>query len=215
MKIEPFVRRLKALRERAPFVFAASSVPQHFRRAAVLIPFWREGGDLRVLLTKRSSRMSRHAGQVAFPGGLVEDGESWEEAALREAHEEVGIEPSTVTVVGRLDDAWGGAGNHIVPVVGWLDTPPRLVANSHEVAELLVPRVSELLLPESREEREVTIGDVRFVDQIVRWETAEAHGLSADLLLEALEWGTGGTPQRGHARERELAAYLKAKASAS
>lgn len=202
-----FQRRMSELRSREHFAFPERSLPAHFRRAAVLIPFWEEAGDVRVLLTRRSSSMSRHSGEVSFPGGLLEGTEGFEEAALREAHEEVGLVPERVELMGRLDDAWSGAGSHLIPIVGWLCSPPELEASEDEVAEILTPRVSGLLLEEALSEEEVFHRGVRYVNPIVRWPGARAYGLSADLLLEALDWGLGGSPERGPARLAELRAF--------
>jgi len=203
-----FRARLRQLRRRERFVFPRESLPRHFRRSAVLIPFWEEAGDVRVLMTRRSSEMSRHAGQVAFPGGLLEGGETWEQAALREAQEEVGIDASLVEVVGSLDDAWSGAGSHLVPVVGWLAAPPALRASPEEVAEILPLRVSLLLEPGAVSKEDVFHRGVRYVNPIVRWPGGQAYGLSADLLLEALEWATGGCLERGPARLAELESFF-------
>ena len=205
---------LERLRSRAPYRFPEHAVPAHFRRAAVLVPFWAEPAALRVLLTRRASRMSRHAGQVAFPGGMLESGETHEQAALREAHEEVGIDPALVEVLGRLDDAWSGAGSHIVPVVAWLRARPRLEANPAEVDEILVADVADLLKPASRSEERVLRDGVEYVNPIVEWPGGRAYGLSADLLLEALAWVSGGTPERGPARLRDLDSW-KARARLS
>ena len=67
--------------------------------AAVLVAFREDG---RLLLTKRSARLKHHPGQIAFPGGKVEQGETLIDAALREAHEEVGLDPAQVSVLGTL-----------------------------------------------------------------------------------------------------------------
>lgn len=67
--------------------------------AAVLVAFHEDG---RLLLTKRSARLKHHPGQIAFPGGKVEQGETLIDAALREAHEEVGLDPAQVSVLGTL-----------------------------------------------------------------------------------------------------------------
>jgi 8-oxo-dGTP pyrophosphatase MutT (NUDIX family) len=173
-----------------------------------LLPFWSSNGEVWVVLTRRSPRLSQHTGQTAFPGGRLGPNETWVQAALREAHEEVGIEPDSVEVLGELDDAWSGAGHHIVPVVGWLSTPPRLRPNPSEVAEILVARVSELLRPESRSEDEIVRNGVRYINPTLSWSGGDAYGLSADLLLEALEWGIGGQPTRGPVRLGELRTYL-------
>lgn len=72
------------------------------RDAAVLVPFMETDRGLRLLLTKRSSRLKHHPGQIAFPGGKAEDGETPEQAALREAHEEVGLPANRARILGRL-----------------------------------------------------------------------------------------------------------------
>ena len=205
---EEFYARLLFLRDREPFRFPPGEIPSHFRRAAVLLPFWSSDDDVCVILTRRSAGLSHHTGQTAFPGGRLHENETWIQAALREAHEEVGIEPDLVDVLGELDDAWSGAGHHIVPVVGWLPRPPTLHPDPSEVAEILVARVSQLLRPESRGEQEVLHNGVRYINPTLSWSGGDAYGLSADLLLEALEWGIGGQPARGPVRLGELRAYL-------
>jgi 8-oxo-dGTP pyrophosphatase MutT (NUDIX family) len=204
---EDFRARLSSLREREPFRFPSSDIPSEFGRAAVLLPFWVDEGEVRVVLTRRSHQLSSHKGQTAFPGGRVDPGETWVEAALREAHEEVGLEPAAVEVLGALDDAWSGAGHHIVPVVGWLSAPPTLQANPAEVAEILIATVRELLLPESRSEEEFVRNGRRYTTPRLSWRGGDAFGLSADLLLEAIEWGIGGRPSRGPERLRDLHSY--------
>ena len=205
---EEFYARLSSLRDREPFRFPPAEIPSHFRRAAVLLPFWSSHGEVWVVLTRRSPSLSEHTGQTAFPGGRLAPNETWIQAALREADEEVGIEPDSVEVLGELDDAWSGAGHHIVPVVGWLSTSPKLRSNPSEVAEILFARVSELLRPESRGEDEIVHNGVRYINPTLSWSGGDAYGLSADLLLEALEWGIGGQPARGLVRLRELRRYL-------
>lgn len=208
-----FRERLRGLATREAFRFPLEAVPAHYRRAAVLIPFWEEAGTVRVLLTRRAGRMSRHAGEVAFPGGLLEGGESWEEAALREADEEVGLAAEEVEVLGRLDDAWSGAENLLAPIVGWLERPPRPAANPHEVEQVLIASVAELLRPEARRQKTVSLGRFEFVDSILAWNGPSIVGLSADLLLEALAWAEGNDAAAGPRRLRDLRRYLAYRAS--
>lgn len=199
---------LERLRVRNAFRLPRDEIPEHFRRSAVLIPFWPEGEDVCVALTRRATTLAQHAGQTAFPGGRLHDGESWSEAALREAHEEIGLDPAEVEVVGPLDDAWSGAGHLIVPIVGWLARAPALTANPGEVAQILVARLSELLRPESRGEIEVVHRGVHYRNPTLRWTGGDAHGLSADLLLEAIDWGLGATPSAGPQRLEHLRSYF-------
>ena len=70
-----FEQRLRAVADRERFVFPTEAIPSNFRRAAVLVPFWREADEVFVVLTKRASRMRTHAGMVAFPGGQLDAGE--------------------------------------------------------------------------------------------------------------------------------------------
>ena len=199
---------LEVLRKREPFRFPADAIPAGFGRAAVLIAFWPEAGDVRCVLTRRATTLSTHQGQVAFPGGRVDPGEGWQQAALREAHEEVGLDPSVVEVIGNLDDAWSGAGHHIVPVVGWLNEPAPLRPNPGEVDEILLPRLSEMLRPEALRQQTVVHDGRTYHNRIVSFDGGEVYGLSTDLLLEALAWGTGERPARGPERLSELRRYL-------
>jgi 8-oxo-dGTP pyrophosphatase MutT (NUDIX family) len=92
--------------------------------AAVLVPVVL-GPEPGILLTKRNVHLSKHAGQVSFPGGRIDSGETPEQAALREAEEEVSLSPRDVQLLGRLDDYITGTGYRITPVLGLL--PPGLV----------------------------------------------------------------------------------------
>ena len=116
-----------------------------FRRAAVLVGLIDRGDDYGVLLTLRPETMSSHAGQVAFPGGRLEPGETLLEAALREAHEEVGVDPVAVRVLGQGDTYLTGSGFAISPFVGVL--PPDFVPVPHtsEVADVFETPLSFLM----------------------------------------------------------------------
>lgn len=86
-------------------VVAPARVPAGgFRHSSVLVPLHEKDGEPHVLLTLRPSTMRRHAGQIAFPGGAVDPGEESLEAALREAHEEVGLDRRRVALLGRLTE---------------------------------------------------------------------------------------------------------------
>ena len=106
------------------------------RPAAVLIPIIAHAEGPTVLLTRRSDRLTSHTGQIAFPGGRLDAGETAVEAALREADEEVALSPSVVEVLGLGDTYETGTGFRITPVVGWLAEPPRLSPSADEVAEV-------------------------------------------------------------------------------
>jgi 8-oxo-dGTP pyrophosphatase MutT (NUDIX family) len=117
--------------------------------AAVLVPVFEEEGLARLVLTRRSTNLPSHQGQVAFPGGKVHDGETSEAGALREAHEEVGIRPEDVDVVGPLDELSTVASQFVLaPFVGVLPARPTLVPNPGEVARVFDVSVAELMEPD-------------------------------------------------------------------
>jgi 8-oxo-dGTP pyrophosphatase MutT (NUDIX family) len=112
------------------------------RPAAVLIPIVTRPEQLSVLLTRRHREIS-HAGHICFPGGRRDPGDAdIEETALREAQEEVGLDPARVRILGRLGDYVTQSGYRIGPVVGLVAPPLELAAREGEVEEIL-----ELPLP--------------------------------------------------------------------
>ncbi|MFO0628207.1 MAG: CoA pyrophosphatase [Polyangiales bacterium] len=107
--------------------------------AAVLIPLLRRGGDVtRVLLTRRHAGLRHHAGQYAFPGGRTDpDDRDAVHTALREGHEEVGITPDAVRVLGLLDDHLTSTGFVVTPVVAWIPGDLTYRPSPSEVAEVV------------------------------------------------------------------------------
>ncbi len=102
--------------------------------AAVLIGLVERDGEAQVILTKRTERLSSHAGQIAFPGGKIDaDDASPEAAALREAWEEIGLDINEVEVVGRLPDYHSGSGFLIAPVIGVVSDDADFEINHDEV----------------------------------------------------------------------------------
>jgi 8-oxo-dGTP pyrophosphatase MutT (NUDIX family) len=129
----------------------------HTRPAAVLMPIFEADGEARLVLTKRPETMPSHQGEIAFPGGKLEPNTDADlrAAALREAHEEVGIEPASVEIVGELDHlVTVSARFALAPFVGLLAAPPVLVPHPREVAAVFDVALDELLAPDVfREER--------------------------------------------------------------
>ena len=106
------------------------------RPAAVLVPVIARPEGATVLLTRRSDNLASHTGQIAFPGGRLDPGETAAEAALREAWEEVGLDPAAVELLGVGDAYETVTGFVVTPVVGWLAEPPVVVPSPDEVAEV-------------------------------------------------------------------------------
>jgi len=114
--------------------------------AAVLVALFEEAGEARVLLTVRSSRLRSHQGEVAFPGGKLEADEGVEDGARREAQEEVGLDPSAVTVVGHLTAMPTVSSNTLMtPVVAVLAERPVTVPEPDEVARVFDVALADLL----------------------------------------------------------------------
>ena len=98
-----------------------------------------------LLLTKRADALRNHAGQWALPGGRIDAGETPEQAALRELHEEVGLRLGEDSLLGRLDDFVTRSGYVITPVLVWAGAARELVPNPHEVRSIHRIPVSEFL----------------------------------------------------------------------
>ncbi len=129
------------------------------RPAAVLVPLVERASGLNVLLTERSADLPSHAGQVAFPGGRIDDTDHGPEAAaLREAEEEVGLNPNWTSLVGRLDHYHTGTGFHITPIVGFVEpafTLDELVLEEAEVAKVFEVPLSFLMDPKNHEKHAI------------------------------------------------------------
>jgi 8-oxo-dGTP pyrophosphatase MutT (NUDIX family) len=121
-------------------------------QAAVLVPLVTHP-EPTVLLTLRSARLNSHAGQVSFPGGRMEEGETPEQAALREAEEEVGLDRAVPRIIGRLPEVLTGTGYRVTPVVALLPPPLLLRHDPGEVEEPFEYPLARLLDPTAPERR--------------------------------------------------------------
>lgn len=121
---------------------------EDLKRAAVAITLVEAddgSGQTAFLLTRRAARLRAHAGQWALPGGRCDPGETFEQAALRELEEEMGLRLGPESVLGALDDYPTRSGYAITPVVAWLDDASALRLNPHEVASAHRIRLDEIL----------------------------------------------------------------------
>ena len=114
--------------------------------AAVLVPIVLHP-EPTILLTQRASHMSSHAGQVAFPGGRIEPGETAEQAAIREAAEEVGLDPRLPEVIATLPEHLVGTGFRVTPVVAFVPAPLNLAPDPSEVQEAFELPLSVVMDP--------------------------------------------------------------------
>ncbi|MDQ3145477.1 MAG: CoA pyrophosphatase [Actinomycetota bacterium] len=146
-------RAIDTARVRAAFAAAGPGRPSPVegttaRSAAVLAPLYDEAGSTRVVLTRRAQHLRAHRGEVSFPGGGRDGDESLVATALREAQEEIGLDPSTVAIVGELDHLTTVTSSaYVVPFVGVIDDRPiGLRPQEAEVERILHVPLAELLL---------------------------------------------------------------------
>lgn len=116
------------------------------RPSAVLVALFEDSGEVRTVLTRRSDSLRSHRGEISFPGGRIEPGETAFETACREATEEVGLDAGLVRPAGWLQPlSTFSSASFITPVVGILKNRPSLVANRHEVARIFDVAVADLV----------------------------------------------------------------------
>ncbi|MEO7503997.1 MAG: CoA pyrophosphatase [Sphingomicrobium sp.] len=160
------------------------------REAAVLVAIT-DRPDPGVLLTERRHDLRVHGGQIAFPGGRIDDGENAEQAALREAWEEIGLDPAKVHVVGQADHYRTVTGYGVTPVVGIVPPDIELKANPHEVADWFEAPLAFLLDPANQQRRTAHFrGRERSYFEI-DWNGRQVWGATAAMIVnltKRLQW---------------------------
>jgi 8-oxo-dGTP pyrophosphatase MutT (NUDIX family) len=154
---DPVERRLAGAAVAAPEDWPRPTGP--LAPAAVLVALVERPQGLNVLLTRRADTLRRHSGQIAFPGGRSDPGETPWATALREAEEEVALDPALVRVAGLGDLYETVTGFSITPVVGFVAPGFRVVAQEAEVAEIFEAPFAYLMDPANHERRVRDFGD--------------------------------------------------------
>jgi len=180
-------RALARLRELVDARPAIEIDAPKLRRAAVLIPIIATPGGWSLLFTRRAENMAAHSGQISFPGGGVEAGESFEDAARREAHEEVGIPPERVEVFGRLDDLITHSGFLVAPFAGVVHERIEYVIQEREVVEVFEVPLDALLDERNPEVRYVAFRDRRYPAYFYHYGPYEIWGLTGRMLKAFLD----------------------------
>lgn len=127
--------------------------------AAVLVPLVEHEAGMTVLLTRRADALRKHSGQIAFPGGRADPGETPWATALRESREEIGLDPAHVTVAGLSSPYRTGTGFEITPVVGFVKPGLQFVPNPDEVADIFETPFLFLMDPSNHERRFYDMAD--------------------------------------------------------
>lgn len=144
-----------------------------------------------VVLTVRHEHLRTHAGQVAFPGGRVDPGEEPVAAALREAQEELALDPALVAVAGTLDPYRTITGYLVTPVVGVIPPGLALVPHDHEVADWFEAPLSHLLDPANRRTESAVSGGLERRYWRIEWNDRLIWGATAAMLVNLsrrLQW---------------------------
>ncbi len=160
------------------------------RRAAVLVPVFESHGETYLAFIRRASTLRSHSGEIAFPGGKVEDGESFPvTTALREAQEEIGLDPASIEVLGLLPPVFTMVSNYLItPVVAYLPSGlGTLTLQASEVAEVILAPLRRLSDPAiAHVEQRSRSGEVRTV-YFYRYDTYQIWGATGCMLAAFLE----------------------------
>ena len=158
------------------------------RRGSVLLVLYRKKGTTHLVLTRRRDDLNSHAGQISFPGGRWEVGESLQSTALREAHEEIGLDLKRLEIIGRLSCLYIPPSDYqVYPFVSWYMGSQQFSPSDKEVAEILEVRLVHLLDPNNQYEEP---WEIRGFQVQVPYYLVNSHkvwGATAMMLSEFLE----------------------------
>lgn len=160
---------------------------ENFRNSSVLVPVvtWKEEPE--IMFTVRASGI-KHGGQISFPGGGKEGDETIEETALREAHEETGLKPENVKVIGNLTPLYvNHSENMVTPVVGFIKNEQEFCANPNEVDEIFTVPVSKLINGEFSKVEDWKLRDLDYSIPLWDVHSVPLWGATAMMLSEFVE----------------------------
>jgi 8-oxo-dGTP pyrophosphatase MutT (NUDIX family) len=158
------------------------------RAASVLVPLVDRAEGFSVLLTRRTAHLSRHAGQIAFPGGQVDEGDADEVAtALRETEEEIGLSRGHIEPIGRLDRYITRTGFTVTPVVALVEPPFTLTIDPNEVDEAFEVPLDFILDPANRQQDSYDFQGVIRHFYVFRYGERNIWGATAGMLVNLAE----------------------------
>ena len=160
---------------------------ENVRPSAVLVGLFESSNGVEAILTRRSQNLTNHRGEISFPGGRLDAGESVLQAALRETQEEIGLNPEDVEVVGELNSmATVVSNSHIVPIVGRYRTPPKLHAVNSEVDRVFSVPLSELVRTDTYSQEHWIFDDREFQINFFYLDDETIWGATARILFQVM-----------------------------
>ena len=160
---------------------------ENVRPSAVLVGLFESSNGVEAILTRRSQNLTNHRGEISFPGGRLDAGESVLQAALRETQEEIGLNPEDVEVVGELNSmATVVSNSHIVPIVGRYRTPPKLHAVNNEVDRVFSVPLSELVRTDTYSQEHWIFDDREFQINFFYLDDETIWGATARILFQVM-----------------------------
>ncbi|MEJ2048041.1 MAG: CoA pyrophosphatase [Dehalococcoidia bacterium] len=156
--------------------------------SAVLLPIYNKEGQCHIVFTQRTNNVKEHKGQISFPGGARQQGESLFQTALRESEEEISLAPADVEVLGELDDTATITSNFIVtPFVGVIRWPHNLKADGWETDEIIEVPIAALLDKKSREDKNEVVEGKPVTSYFYHYGDRVIWGATARILHQFLE----------------------------
>ena len=179
-----------ATKTRTPY--KNKTTPKEVRLASVLCLLYPKNDHLFIPLIQRVIAINdKHSGQISFPGGKLEPTDkSCEDGALREANEEIGIQPKDVSIIGRLTPLYVPVSNfQVFPFVGYLNYAPKFTAQEKEVAEIVEVALEELIAPETLKYKSMSYKDKFTVKNVPYFDVNDKTiwGATAMMLNELIE----------------------------
>ncbi len=182
-----------------------------YRKSAVLVPLFLKDGEIHVLLTKRSEKMTQHKGEVAFPGGMAEVTDNDEtDTCLRESEEEIGLPRKDVTIIGKLPPRITRHHIIIVPVVGIIPADFKATPNEEVDTVFTLPLTRFLSAEEHHTSELVWSSDrskkvlIHFFDNTINGRNIITWGLTANMCVELAVAVLGTKPQFTYALHDEI-----------
>ena len=153
--------------------------------SSVLICLYPEKDNWYFFITKRSILVEHHKGQISLPGGSIEEGESPEEASIRETNEEIGVLPDLIKIIGSLSSLYIPVSNFkIFPFIGWTEIKPEIIIQKNEVAKIFSICVHDLINDKYQEKEERVFLNNKVLVPYFNFESEKIWGATSIILSE-------------------------------